>query len=100
GKPVADYFGISKKTPKVLAFTGSDDGRKFLLDGEVTVDNIKAFGEDFLEDKLKPFLKSDPIPESNNDDVTVDNIKAFGEDFLEDKLKPFLKSDPIPESNN
>ena len=70
-KPVADYFGISKKTPKVLAFTGSDDGRKFLLDGEVTVDNIKAFGEDFLEDKLKPFLKSDPIPESNNDDVPL-----------------------------
>lgn len=24
----------------------------------------QAFGEDFLEDKLKPFFKSDPIPES------------------------------------
>jgi hypothetical protein len=26
--------------------------------------SIQAFGEDFLVDKLKPFLKSDPIPES------------------------------------
>ena len=25
---------------------------------------LQAFGEDFLEDKLKPFFKSDPIPES------------------------------------
>jgi hypothetical protein len=24
----------------------------------------QAFGEDFLEDKLKPFFKSDPIPET------------------------------------
>lgn len=24
----------------------------------------QAFGEDFLEDKLKPFLKSDPVPDS------------------------------------
>ena len=25
---------------------------------------LQAFGEDFLEDKLKPFFKSDPIPET------------------------------------
>lgn len=24
----------------------------------------QAFGEDFVEDKLKPFYKSDPIPET------------------------------------
>ncbi|CAL5211272.1 unnamed protein product [Lathyrus oleraceus] len=84
GKPVADYFGISKKTPKVLAFTGSDDGRKFLLDGEVTVDNIKAFGEDFLEDKLKPFLKSDPIPESNNGDLKIVVGNNFDEIVLDE----------------
>ena len=24
----------------------------------------QAFGDDFLEDKLKPFYKSDPVPES------------------------------------
>ncbi|KAI5382984.1 hypothetical protein KIW84_070405 [Lathyrus oleraceus] len=91
GKPVADYFGISKKTPKVLAFTGSDDGRKFLLDGEVTVDNIKAFGEDFFEDKLKPFLKSDPIPESNNGDVKIFVGNNFDEIVLDESKDVLLE---------
>ncbi|KAJ7947808.1 Protein disulfide-isomerase [Quillaja saponaria] len=68
GKPVSDYFGISGDSPKVLAYTGNDDATKFVLEGEVTLKNIKAFGEDFLEDKLKPFFKSDPVPESNDSD--------------------------------
>ncbi|KAL1298613.1 hypothetical protein HN51_042935 [Arachis hypogaea] len=71
GKPVSDYFGISGDGPNVLAYTGNDDGRKFVLDGEMTIDKIKAFGEDFLQDKLKPFYKSDPVPESNDGDVKI-----------------------------
>jgi protein disulfide-isomerase A1 len=91
GKPVADYFGISGNTPKVLAFTGNDDGRKFLLDGEVTVDNIKAFGEDFLVDKLKPFLKSDPIPESNDGDVKIVVGNNFDEIVLDESKDVLLE---------
>ncbi|EOY34349.1 PDI-like 1-3 isoform 4 [Theobroma cacao] len=71
GTPVADYFGVSGDGPKILGYTGNDDGRKFVLDGDVTFDKIKAFGDDFLEDKLKPFFKSDPIPETNDEDVKV-----------------------------
>jgi protein disulfide-isomerase A1 len=70
GKPVSDYFGVSDG-PTVLAYTGNDDAKKFVLDGKVTLDNIKTFGEDFLEDKLKPFFKSDPIPETNDGDVKI-----------------------------
>ncbi|CAL9000218.1 unnamed protein product [Prunus brigantina] len=66
GKPVSDYFGITSDAPTVLGYTGNDDARKFVHEGEVTLANLKAFGQDFIEDKLKPFFKSDPIPETVN----------------------------------
>ncbi|QCD88198.1 protein disulfide-isomerase A1 [Vigna unguiculata] len=89
GKPVADYFGITGNDPKVLGYTGNDDGRKFLLDGDVTVDKITAFGNDFLEDKLKPFLKSDPVPESNDGDVKIVVGNNF-DDIVLDESKDVL----------
>ncbi|KAG4974448.1 hypothetical protein JHK87_031269 [Glycine soja] len=91
GKPVADYFGIAGNGPKVLAFTGNDDGRKFLLDGEVTIDTITAFGNDFLEDKLKPFLKSDPVPESNDGDVKIVVGNNFDEIVLDESKDVLLE---------
>ncbi|XP_020215222.1 protein disulfide isomerase-like 1-4 [Cajanus cajan] len=91
GKPVADYFGLAGNAPKVLAYTGNDDGRKFLLDGEVTVDTITAFGKDFLEDKLKPFLKSDPVPESNDGDVKIVVGNSFDEIVLDESKDVLLE---------
>ncbi|XLU92319.1 hypothetical protein S245_006671, partial [Arachis hypogaea] len=73
----------------VLAYIGNNDGRKFLYDGEVTVDNIKAFGEDFLHDKLKPFLKSDPVPETNDGDVKIVVGDNF-DDIVLDESKDVL----------
>ncbi|XLS54210.1 hypothetical protein HN51_003965 [Arachis hypogaea] len=89
GKPVASFFGITGKGPKVLAYIGNNDGRKFLYDGEVTVDNTKAFGEDFLHDKLKPFLKSDPVPETNDGDVKIVVGDNF-DDIVLDESKDVL----------
>ncbi|KAI4334405.1 hypothetical protein L6164_019103 [Bauhinia variegata] len=91
GKPVSDYFGITGNAPTVIAYTGNDDGKKFLLDGEITVDKIKAFGEDFLEDKLKPFFKSDPIPESNDGDVKIVVGNNFDEIVLDESKDVLLE---------
>ncbi|KAJ1409202.1 Thioredoxin-like superfamily [Sesbania bispinosa] len=91
GKPVSDYFGVSGSAPKVLAYTGNDDGKKFVLDGEVTVDKIKSFGEDFLEDKLKPFFKSDPVPESNDGDVKIVVGNNFDEIVLDESKDVLLE---------
>ncbi|KAK9078533.1 hypothetical protein SSX86_002590 [Deinandra increscens subsp. villosa] len=71
GKPVADYFGITGDAPQVIGYTGNDDGKKFVFDRDITLENLKIFGEDFLEDKLKAFYKSDPIPEHNDGDVKI-----------------------------
>ncbi|KAL3750930.1 hypothetical protein ACJRO7_011850 [Eucalyptus globulus] len=91
GKPVSDYFGVSGSGPKVLGYTGNDDSRKFFLDGEVTLDNIKAFALDFLEEKLKPFYKSDPIPETNDGDVKVVVGNNFDEIVLDESKDVLLE---------
>jgi protein disulfide-isomerase A1 len=71
GEPVANYFGITGQETTVLAYTGNEDARKFFLDGEVSLDAIKDFAESFLEDKLTPFYKSEPVPESNDGDIKI-----------------------------
>lgn len=91
GKPVSEYFGISGDTPQVIAYTGNDDAKKFILNGEVTFDRIKAFGEDFLEDKLKPFYKSDPVPETNDDDVKIVVGNNFDEIVLDESKDVLLE---------
>uniref|UniRef100_A0A2N9HVL3 Protein disulfide-isomerase n=1 Tax=Fagus sylvatica TaxID=28930 RepID=A0A2N9HVL3_FAGSY len=84
GRPVSDYFGV-------LAYTGNDDAKKFVYDEEVTLDKLKAFGEDFLEDKLKPFFKSDPIPESNDGDVKIVVGNNFDEIVLDESKDVLLE---------
>ncbi|KAK1587461.1 hypothetical protein Q3G72_013079 [Acer saccharum] len=91
GKPVSEYFGVTGDAARVLAYTGNDDGKKYVLDGELTMDKIKAFGENFLEDKLKPFFKSDPIPESNDGDVKIVVGNNFDEIVLDESKDVLLE---------
>ncbi|RAL40285.1 hypothetical protein DM860_006355 [Cuscuta australis] len=91
GKSVSEYFGITGDTPQVIAYTGNDDGRKFLLEGELTSINIKSFGEKFLEDNLKPFYKSEPIPENNDGDVKIVVGNNFDEIVLDESKDVLLE---------
>ncbi|KAK9676733.1 hypothetical protein RND81_11G096400 [Saponaria officinalis] len=91
GKPVADYFGITGDSPKVIAYAGNEDSRKFVLDGELTLEKIKAFGDGFVEDTLKPFYKSDPVPESNDGDVKIVVGNNFDEIVLDESKDVLLE---------
>ncbi|KAK8641508.1 hypothetical protein V6N13_010909 [Hibiscus sabdariffa] len=90
GRPVANFFGVSGDGPRILAYYGTD-ARKFAMDGDVTLDNIKAFAEDFLEDRLKPYYKSDPIPETNDKDVKVVVANSFDEIVLDESKDVLLE---------
>jgi len=57
------------KSGQVYKYTGAS----------FTVDGLKAFAQDFLDKKLKPFLKSEPVPEDNSGPVKV----VVGENFQE-----------------
>ncbi|KAI7735971.1 hypothetical protein M8C21_022383, partial [Ambrosia artemisiifolia] len=91
GKPVAEYFGIDGDSPRVIAFTGNEDSRKFFLDGVLTLNNIKTFGENFLQGNLKPFYKSDPIPETNDGDVKIVVGNNFDELVLDESKDVLLE---------
>ncbi|XP_073123442.1 protein disulfide isomerase-like 1-4 [Henckelia pumila] len=91
GKEVSEYFGVSGASPRVIAYTGNDDARKFLLDGELTISSIKSFGKNFLQDNLRPFYKSDPIPEKNDGDVKIVVGNNFDEIVLDESKDVLLE---------
>ncbi|XP_008791533.1 protein disulfide isomerase-like 1-4 [Phoenix dactylifera] len=91
GKPVSDYFGVTGYGPQVLAYTGNEDAKKYMLDGEVTLESVKKFAEGFLEDKLKPFYKSDPVPETNDGDVKIVVGNNFDEIVLDESKDVLLE---------
>ncbi|XP_044953773.1 protein disulfide isomerase-like 1-4 [Hordeum vulgare subsp. vulgare] len=91
GEPVADYFGITGQETTVLAYTGNEDAKKFFFSGEISLDSIKAFAQDFLEDKLTPFYKSDPVPESNDEDVKVVVGKSLDQIVLDESKDVLLE---------
>ncbi|KAL7226015.1 hypothetical protein ACSBR1_021207 [Camellia fascicularis] len=91
GRPVADYFGVTGDSPKVIGFSGNEDAKKYVLAGEVTLDKLKVFGEDFVQDKLKPFYKSDPIPETNDGDVKIVVGNNFEEIVLDESKDVLLE---------
>ncbi|KAL3649761.1 Protein disulfide isomerase-like 1-3 [Castilleja foliolosa] len=91
GKEVSEYFGVSGEAASVLAYTGNDDARKFILDGELTIDSIKSFGEKFLSDNLKPFYKSDPIPDNNDGVVKIVVGNNFDEIVLDESKDVLLE---------
>ncbi|KAG8380464.1 hypothetical protein BUALT_Bualt06G0018100 [Buddleja alternifolia] len=91
GKQVSEYFGVSGEATSVLAYTGNEDDRKFLLDGELTISSIKSFGEKFLGDNLKPFYKSEPIPEKNDGDVKIVVGDNFDEIVLDESKDVLLE---------
>ncbi|GFY84548.1 PDI-like 1-4 [Actinidia rufa] len=63
GKPVSDYFGVAGDAPRVLAYTGNDDDKKFVLDGEMTSQSIKNDGDVKV------------VVGNNFDDVVLDESK-------------------------
>ncbi|PSS14395.1 Protein disulfide isomerase-like [Actinidia chinensis var. chinensis] len=89
GMPVADYFGITGNSQKVIGYSGNNDGNKYVLEEEPTLDKIKAFGDDFVQGKLKPFYKSDPIPVTNDEDVKIVVGNNF-DDIVLDESKDVL----------
>ncbi|KAL6551914.1 Thioredoxin-like domain [Orobanche gracilis] len=71
------YFGLKvEDTPLLIVHIG-DDGQKFLKTN-IEPDQIASWMKDYSEGPVKPYLKSEPIPEVNDEPVKVvvrDNIQ-------------------------
>ncbi|XP_026319359.1 protein disulfide-isomerase A3 [Hyposmocoma kahamanoa] len=73
-------YGIDFAKGEKPVVAGKDaDGNKFVMDKEFSVDNLLQFSKDLMDGKLEPFIKSEPVPETNDGPVKV----AVGKNFKE-----------------
>jgi protein disulfide-isomerase A1 len=73
GQRLAEYVGVTDKdTPCVrIVSPRDDDVRKYLYTGDITSQGIISFQEQFAKGELKPFYKSEALPEINDQPVKV-----------------------------
>ncbi|KAL6427249.1 hypothetical protein ACFW04_008684 [Cataglyphis niger] len=71
-------FGIDyTKGDKPVVLARDAKNQKFVLQGEFSVETFEAFLKDLQAGALEPYLKSEPIPESNTGNVKVAVAKNF-----------------------
>ena len=59
-------------TPKdVVVGLYDAKGQKYAMEQDFSVDNLKAFAQEFLDGGLEPYLKSEPVPKDNTGPVKV-----------------------------
>lgn len=69
GKRALEYFGLDTDQAPLI-FVLSMDGTKY-VQRHVQPDSLASWLKDWKDGKLKPYLKSQPIPEVNNEPVKV-----------------------------
>lgn len=64
-------------------------GQKFVMSEEFTPERLQTFTEKFLDGQLTPYLKSEPVPESNDGPVKVVVASTF-DSIVNDPTKDVL----------
>lgn len=82
-------FGLTSSgdTPVVAARNAAD--QKFIMKADFSMENLEKFVVDFLEGKVDPYLKSEPVPDDNSGPVKVVVAKNFDE-IVNDETKDVL----------
>jgi protein disulfide-isomerase A1 len=94
GPRLAEFVGVKESdTPafRIVVPQKSGAPKKFLFENEATVENLVKFFEDYSAGKLSAFLKSEPIPESNDSPVKVVVGKNFDEIVLDPTKDVFIE---------
>lgn len=84
---LASYALKSDKLPVAAARDAAD--QKFRMDEEFSIENFENFVESFVEGKIKPYVKTEPIPETNDGPVKVVVGETFKE-IVNDETKDVL----------
>ncbi|CAH2102160.1 unnamed protein product [Euphydryas editha] len=73
-------YGIDFAKGDKPVVAGKDiDGNKYVMSNEFSVESLLVFAKNLLDGKLEPFIKSEPVPASNDGPVKV----AVGKNFKE-----------------
>ncbi|KAJ2849329.1 protein disulfide-isomerase precursor [Coemansia brasiliensis] len=74
----ADHLNLEHQWP-AFAIQAQSSLDKYPFSGELTSDSVAEFVQDYLDGKLEPSYKSEPIPQTNDGDVMVLVSKQFNE---------------------
>lgn len=92
---VMEYFGLSENDlPSFVLVNLPADAamKKYMFTGELNSDSISAFVDQYFAGELKPFLKSEEIPEENDEAVRTlvgKNFESVAFDESKDVLVEF-----------
>ncbi|KAG0462828.1 hypothetical protein HPP92_021304 [Vanilla planifolia] len=91
-KPFFALFGLETESPVVIAFNNRI-GLKYLMESDITRDNLEEFASGLLRGDLSPFFKSEPIPNKKLQDGLVEKIvsKTFDSSILDSMENVFLE---------
>ena len=83
-------FGFANLQQEAKYITGrGSNNAKYKFDGEYSLENLEQFARDLAAGKLEVYLKSEPIPEPNDEPVKVVVAKNF-EQIVNDPTKDVL----------
>jgi protein disulfide-isomerase A1 len=79
GSRLAEYIGVTKEhLPAIRLVRPSKNNLKYLFEHDISIETIRSFFSDFVENKLKPFFKSEKLPEPDHEE----NVKiVVGKNF-------------------
>lgn len=87
---LAEYIGVTDKDlPSVRIHDTTTDLKKYNMEGEITIENVRAFVAAWEAKTLKPHLKSEEIPATNDAPVKVLVGKNFN-DIVMDTTKDVM----------
>lgn len=91
GKRLGDYVGVSESELPHVKIVNPNGGevKKFSFEGEINVESLVKFHDDWSSNRLKPVFKSAPVPETNNEPVKVIVGKNY-KDLVLDPTKDVL----------
>jgi protein disulfide isomerase family A protein 3 len=82
-----EEYGLAdkKSSEKPIVAGQNEKGEKFYMTDEFSPENLKKFVDDVLAGKLQAYLKSEAVPENNNEPVKVVVAKNFKQIVDQDK---------------
>ena len=69
-------FGVDSPGDKPIIAARDATDKKYVMKEEFSMENLEKFVADLLDGNLKPYLKSEAIPENNDGPVKVSTIVA------------------------
>ncbi|GJQ66743.1 ERp60 [Trypoxylus dichotomus] len=83
-------FGEVKYKHSPIVFAKNTENQKFKMKEEFSVEAFDNFVNNFLKNKLEPFVKSENIPKSNNEPVKIVVAKNFNDLVVNNHKDTFI----------